>query len=182
MALYHCDRSDFILSAIKLFGDWRVRVGLGCGVVDRCTCHIPAAHLRVPYMITYPFFSTIISAELNVAVHLSSHSWPRYIIAPDWRWWKIRVDLSLVYNKDVQFISELWVACMRLTYGRITLGPWCVLTFFTQWVSTLMYFFVAPVSEIIYLGLYVGEFPLQLLHSLVFCINGSSTLVLTLLI
>ena len=38
---YHFSRSGLVLSTIKLFSDWRVGVGLDCGVVDRCTWHSP---------------------------------------------------------------------------------------------------------------------------------------------
>ena len=43
---YHCSISGLIISAIRLFYDLLVGVGIGCGVVDRCTCHIPATPLR----------------------------------------------------------------------------------------------------------------------------------------
>ena len=52
---YHCVRSGLVLFDINLFSDWCVGVGLGCGVVDRCTCNMPAAPLRVPSRTTFIF-------------------------------------------------------------------------------------------------------------------------------
>ena len=49
-------------------------------------------------------------------------------------------------------------------------------------MSTLVYFCVVPVSEITYIGLLVGELPLQLLHLLVFLIEDYDTFILLLLI
>ena len=43
MVWYHCDSSGLLLSPIRLLNDWRVGVGLGCGVVVRFNFHIPAA-------------------------------------------------------------------------------------------------------------------------------------------
>ena len=170
MVWYHCVRSGLVLSAIMLFPDWRVGVGLGCGVVARCTYHIPATPLQVLSRTTYPFFSTIKCVAVNVAVQPSSHILPMEISAPDWRWGKMCDVLALVDNKGLRLISALWVAYIILPYGGITCSPWFVLTLFTQDVSTLMYFCVAPVSTIMYIGLRVGGFPTQMLHSLVFCI------------
>ena len=45
-----------------------------------------------------------------------------------------------------------------------------------------MYFCFAPVSEMPYVGLLMGGFHLQLLHSLLFFVNGSSTVVSSILI
>ena len=85
VAWYYCARLGFFISTTKLFADWRVGVGIGCGVLDRCTCHIPATPLRFPYSINSPFFSTVIYLLVNVDVKTSSHSFPMDISAPDWR-------------------------------------------------------------------------------------------------
>ena len=75
---------------------------------------------------------------VNVVVQPSSHSCPMEISVPDWRWGKMCAVLDLVDNKGVRLSSALWVACMRLPSGRITHGPCCVLTLFTQDVYTFM--------------------------------------------
>ena len=86
VAWYHCDRSGFVLSAIKLFSDWHASVGIGCGVVARCTFHVPAAPWWVPSRINHCFFSTIMFMAVNMDVQPSSHSFPMYISAPYCRW------------------------------------------------------------------------------------------------
>ena len=50
-------------------------------------------------------------------------------------------------------ISPLWVDCLRLPYGRITCGICCGLTLFTQDMSALIWFCVAPVSAMPYIRL-----------------------------
>ena len=52
---YHCARSGLVLSAISLFSALCVCVGLVCGVVARCTCHIPGTPLKFPSSTTYIF-------------------------------------------------------------------------------------------------------------------------------
>ena len=71
---------------------------------------------------------------------------------------------------------------MRLLSGRITWGPCVVSTLLLQDVSTLMYFCVAPVSAIPYVGLLLCVFPIQLLQLLFNCVKYYSTLVISLLI
>ena len=68
--------------------------------------------------------------------------------------------LDLVDNKRRRFSYELCVDCMRLISGKITHVTFCVLTLFTHGVSTFMYFYVAPVSAIPYIGLMVNGFRL----------------------
>ena len=45
---------------------------------------------------------------------------------------------ALVDSKGLMLSSALWVACMMLTYGRITRGTWEVLILLLHGVSTLM--------------------------------------------
>ena len=113
-------------------------MGLGCGVVARCNRHIPANPLRVTYRTTSNFLSTVMLVAFNVAVYPSSHSLPMDISAPDWRWGKMCAVLDLVDNKGLRLSSALWVACMRLPFGRINNCHCCVLTLFAQGMSTFM--------------------------------------------
>ena len=76
-------------------------MGLGCGVVARCTCHMPAAPLRVPSRINSHIFSTIMCVAVNMAVQPSSHSCSMYISALDWMWGKMCSVLSPVDNKKL---------------------------------------------------------------------------------
>ena len=46
--------------------------------------------------------------------------------------------LALFYNKGIRLSYSLWVACMRITFGKITRVPCVFLTFLLQGVSTLM--------------------------------------------
>ena len=89
--------------------------------------------------------------------------------------------LALVGSKGIRLSSAFWFACMRIPYGRITRSPCVVLTLLLKCVSTLMYFCVAPVSAMPYVGLFLGGFPLQLLQLLLVCFKYSSTLVISLL-
>ena len=104
------------------------------------------------------------------------------ISAPVWRWGYICAVLILVDNKVLRFSSDLLVACMRLTYSSSTCGPCVFLNLFSHGVSTLVYFLVAFLYTIPYIGLLEVGFPLQLLHSLVLWIKFSDSLVLLLLI
>ena len=113
-------------------------MGIGCVVVARCTCHMPAARLRVTARINSHFFSSVICLAVNVAVHLSSHSFPMDISAPGWRWGEMCSDFYLLDNKEIRLSLDLLVSYMRLPYRMITHFPFCVLNFFTQGVSTLM--------------------------------------------
>ena len=115
-------------------------------------------------------------------VKSSSHGLPMGISAHGWRWGEICDILDLVYNKGLRFSSSQWVACIIIPYGRITCVTWVVLNLFSHGVFTSMLFYVVHVSLIPYIGLLVGVFPLQLLHSLVFLIKFSDILVLLLLI
>ena len=126
-----------ILSAIKFVADWRVRAGLGCCVVARCNCHIPDTPLRIYSRNTSNFFSTIMLVAVNVAVNTPEHSFPTEISAPDWRWGKRCAVFSLVDNKCLRLSSSLWVACMRLTSGRINCSPCCILTLLTEFTFLL---------------------------------------------
>ena len=86
--------------------------------------------------------------------------------------------MDLVDNKGLRLSLALCVVCMSLPSGRIACVPWCVFTLLIQGVSTLMYSFVASVSAMPYVGLDLCGFPLHLLHSLLFCVINSSTVVL----
>ena len=141
--------------------------------------HMPDTPLQVPSRNMYPFFSTFVCVAVNVYVHKSSHSFPMQISAPYCMWGRVCSVLSIVYIKGMSFSCALWVSCIRLSYGRITCGPCVFFTLFSQGVSTLVQFYVAPVYEIPYICLLVGGFPLQLLHSLVFSVNYSSTVLLS---
>ena len=113
-------------------------MGLGCVVVDSCSCHMPAANFPVTSRTTYTFFSTFVCGSVNVAVHKSSHSSPMDISALYWRWGEM-CDVSVpLYNKGLRFSYALLVSCVRLPYGSMTCSPFCVLTLFTQGVSTLV--------------------------------------------
>ena len=61
--------------------------------------------------------------------------------------------LALVDSNGLRLSSAFSVACIRLPSGRITRSPCVVLTLLIQGVSNLMYFCVAPVSAIPYIGL-----------------------------
>ena len=41
VVLYQCASSVLVLSVMNLVADLCVGVGIGCGVVDRLTCHVP---------------------------------------------------------------------------------------------------------------------------------------------
>ena len=71
---------------------------------------------------------------------------------------------------------------MMLPYIRITRGPCEVIILFPHGVSTLMWFCVAHMSAIPYVGLLFGGLPLHLLQILLICLIYSSTLVKYLLI
>ena len=90
--------------------------------------------------------------------------------------------LELENNKGLKLISALRVAWKMLPSGTFILSPCFVLTLFTKGVYTLMQFCVMHVSKIPYIGLLVGDFPLQLIYSLYFCIKYYDTLLLLLLI
>ena len=113
-------------------------MGIGCGILPRCTCHMTAAPFWVPYRITSTFNSTVMCVAVNVDVQPSSNSCPMEINAPNWRWGKIFAVFELVDNKGIRLSSDLWVSYMRITSGRITCGPCCVLDLFKQDVSSLM--------------------------------------------
>ena len=53
---YHRDILGLVPSSIRLFSDWCVGVGRGCGVVISWTCHMKATTLRVLSRTTYPFY------------------------------------------------------------------------------------------------------------------------------
>ena len=155
-------------------------MGLGYDMVGMCTYHMPATNLRVISRTNFSFLSTIMCVAANVSIQPSSNIFPMEIIDPDWMWGKICAVLYIVDKKGIRLSSALWVACTRLPFGRITCNTCYVLNLFTYDVSTLIYFCVAPVSAITYIGLYVDGFPLQFLHSLVFCIKDYIMLVLSL--
>ena len=90
--------------------------------------------------------------------------------------------LALVHNQGPRFSSSLLFICTRLPSGRSNRSPCIILNLFSQYVSNLIEFCVAPVYAIMCIELFMYGFPLQLLHSLVFCIYDSDTLVLLLLI
>ena len=117
MVCYHCARSYLDLYVTRLFDYWYVGVGLGCGLVDSCTCHISYTPFRVPSRNIFPFLTTVICVAVNVDVHISSHSYPMYISTSNWIWGKMCDVLSLVDNKGFRFSSTLWVAFVRLPYG-----------------------------------------------------------------
>ena len=81
------------------------------------------------------------------------------------------------YN-GLRFSSDLWVARIRIIFGRSTWSPLEIFTLFVQGVGTLILFCVDPVSYIPYVWLWLSGFPLQLLHLVVLCVNFFSTLVL----
>ena len=155
---------------------------IGCGVVDRCTYHMPATTFQVPSRTISTLFSTAMCVTVNMAVQPSPHICPTEISEPDWRWGKVCDVLALVDKKGLRSSSALHMYQTRLPSGRSTCGSCVFLTLFSQGVYTLMYFCVAPMSVMTYIGLLVGGFSLQLLHSLVFFINYSDTLLLLLLI
>ena len=169
-----------VLSVINVFADYCVGVGLGCGGIS-LTFRMPAAPLQVPFMNTSTCFCTVMLVSANVAVQPSPHSCPMDIIDPDWRWGKMWDVLALVDSNGLRLNSALWVVYTRLPSGRITRGPCVVLNLLLQGVSTLMYFCVAPVSAMPYVGLFLGGFPLQLSQLLSVCFKYSSTLVISLL-
>ena len=68
VAWYHCTSSGLVLSAIRFFSDFRVRVGLGCGVMDRYIYNIPVPPLRFPYTTGLNFSSHLIFLAANVAI------------------------------------------------------------------------------------------------------------------
>ena len=96
---------------------------LGCGVVDRCTCHITDAPLRLPSRNISPCFCTVVLQVVNVAIHTPSHSCSIEICDPDWRWGQMCDVFDLIDNKGIRLNLALWVACMRLPSGRIARGP-----------------------------------------------------------
>ena len=71
---------------------------------------------------------------------------------------------------------------MILASGRTTCGTCIELNLFSHGVSNLMQFCIFPVFVMTYIGLLLGGLPLKLLHSLVFWIKFSDTLVLLLLL
>ena len=97
-----------------------------------------AAPLRVTSRNNYIFPFTFVLVAVHVAVHPSSHSFPMDIIALDWSCGEMCDFLDHVDNKGLRLSSALWVACMRLPYGRITRYPCRVLTLLTQGVSILL--------------------------------------------
>ena len=97
-----------------------------------------ATALWVPYRTNSPFFSTFFCLKVNVDVQSSSHICPVEISAPDCRWDKMCAVLALVDNKGLRLSYALWVAYMRIPYGRVNRGPFFVLALFTQCVSTLV--------------------------------------------
>ena len=103
MVWYHCARSCLVLSATRLFAYCSVGVGIVCGVVDRCTLHMPSTSLRMPSRNMFPFLSTIRCVAVNMTVHPSSHSFPMEISAYDRRWEKMCSVFTLVDNKGMMF-------------------------------------------------------------------------------
>ena len=61
--------------------------------------------------------------------------------------------LDLVDNKGLSLSYALWVACVMIPPGGITRGSFRFLTLFMKGVSTLMWFFVVPVSADPYIWL-----------------------------
>ena len=99
-----------VISAIKFFDDGRVGVGLGCGVVARCTVHMSATPLRFPSRTTSSFLSTSICVAVNVDVHPSSYSFHMEISSPGWRWGEMYSVLAIVDNKGLSFSYAIWVS------------------------------------------------------------------------
>ena len=126
---YHCSRSCFVISAIKLFVDWRVGVGIGCGVVASCNWYMPAADLRFPYRTTSNFFFTVMLVAVNVAGQTLLHIWSMEISTPNGGWGNMCDVLALVYNKGLGLSSSVWVSWMMLPSGRTTRVTCCVFTF-----------------------------------------------------
>ena len=127
----HCTISGLFLSSIRLFSYQSVGVGLGCGVVYRCTCHISDTSFRVLSRNMFPFFSTVIYVAVDIGIHPSSYIFSMKIIAPGWRWGNICATLALVDNNGLIFRSTLWVSWNRLLFRRSTWVPLVVLNFFT---------------------------------------------------
>ena len=98
-------------------------MGLGCGVVDRCTCNMPAATLRVPSRTTFIFLSTVMYMSVNVAVQPLQYSLPVEISDLNWSWRKMCYVLALMDNKGLRLSSDLWVTFTGLPSGRITCFP-----------------------------------------------------------
>ena len=132
------------------------------------THHLTAAPFWVPFRTITPCFCNVMVGAVIVAVQPSSHIFPMYISAPHWSWGEMWNVLALVDSNGLRLSSTFWVAWIRRPYGRITYDPCVVISLLLQGVSTLMYFFVEPVSTIPYLGLLLGGFPLQLLQLLLF--------------
>ena len=80
---------------------------IGCGVVGRCTCHIPDTKLRVPSGTTYHFFSTFVCVAINVDVQPLSRSCPMEISSLYWRWGSICTVLYILDNNGMRFSSAL---------------------------------------------------------------------------
>ena len=113
-------------------------MGVGtCGGVS-LTYHMPVSTLHLPSGTFYPCLCTVIVVSANVAVQLSSHSFPVDISDPYCRWGKMCSILDIVESKGEFWSFALWVACMRLPSVRITRGPCGVLTLLLQGVSALM--------------------------------------------
>ena len=111
-------------------------VGPCSGVI--LTCQMSAYIFRFPSRTTSTCLCNVIVVEVNVLLHPSEHSFHMEIIAPDWRWGNMYAIFALVDSKGLMLSSALWVACMMLTYGRITRGTWEVLILLLHGVSTLM--------------------------------------------
>ena len=58
--------------------------------------------LRVTSRTTSTCFFNVIVAAVNVPVQPSSHSFPMYIFAHDWRWWKMCAVYDLVDSKGIR--------------------------------------------------------------------------------
>ena len=84
---------------------------------------MPSAPLRVPSRTTSTYLFTVTLVAVNLDVKTSSHRFPMEIIAPDRRWGKMCDVLALVDTKGIRLSPALWVACTRLTSGRITCDP-----------------------------------------------------------
>ena len=85
-------------------------MGLGCGVVDRCTCHTTASPLQVTYRTNSTFLSTVMCVAVNVDIHPLSNISPMEIGSPDCMWGEMCASLALVYNKGMRLSYYLWVA------------------------------------------------------------------------
>ena len=78
---YHFDISGFIPSAIRLFSYWCVVMGIGCGVVARCTCPITSTPLRVPYR-DMSNFSLLLYVWQLMWVYIYHHIFSLCILVP----------------------------------------------------------------------------------------------------